>query len=402
MESGSKVYLPSLGMLIISGGGALISLTSAAGLILAGLITWLGSNIEESGAHLLLSFGWASALQFLLLLPATVFAILRLIDVSFPVWNSRKAYGFSVAGLVLVPITIAIGSRLTQEPRLAELILPVLQLFVIGLPLVWLLAMGTRGFPAGTSQRGWNIFSFSSVISIPIILVVEMVIILGLVAAGFAWLGFFLPDLLQQMGHTIERLVNVQSDLESIIRILRPYINQPLVFAGGLALTAGIIPIMEELLKPMALWFFAGRPLSPREGFTGGLICGASFALLESLGAMANPTMETWPLIAIGRIGTGILHMGTTALVGWGLGKAWSEEKYGSLAGAFIAAVGFHSVWNIFGLMTGLSEISEMLNIQSEIVRRMITISPFVLILLSGLLISIIHRGNLVLRLKEK
>lgn len=402
MESGSKVHLPSLGMLIISGGGALISLTSAAGLILAGLITWLGNNIEESGAHLLLSFGWAAALQFLLLLPATVFAVLRLIDVPFPIWNSKKSYGFTVAGLVLVPIAIGLGTWLVQVPRLAELILPILQLVVIGLPLIWLLAMGTSGFTVDSSQRGWNLFSFSTVVSIPIILVVEMVFILGLVVAGFLWLGIFSPDLLQQIGNTIERLANVQSDLESIIRILRPYLNQPLVLAGGLALTAGIIPIMEELLKPLALWFFAGRPLSPREGFIGGLICGASFALLESLGAMANPTMETWPLIAVGRIGTGILHMGTTAMVGWGLGKAWSEAKYVSLAGSVIAAVSFHAIWNIFGLMMGLGEITTMLDIQSDILGRMVIISPFVLILLSGLLISIIHRGNLVLRMDKK
>jgi hypothetical protein len=129
------------------------------------------------------------------------------------------------------------------------------------------------------------------------------------------------------------------------------------------------------------------------------LICGASFALLESLGAMASSSLETWPLIAIGRIGTGILHTTTSGLIGWGLGSAWSEGKFGRLAASYTAAVCFHGLWNIFALMSGMGQISRLLGLESKALDSLILISPGVLILLSGLLISIIRRANLLLQL---
>jgi hypothetical protein len=44
-------------------------------------------------------------------------------------------------------------------------------------------------------------------------------------------------------------------------------------------------------------------------------------------------------------------------MVGWGLASAWSDRKYGRLAGSFIAAVALHGVWNGLNILTALAEL---------------------------------------------
>jgi hypothetical protein len=397
MNKNSKVHLPSLAMLLLSGGGAGLAGSSAAGLSLAGVIIWLGEKSSGNGAQIFFSFAWTAALLFFLLIPSAIFAGFRLMGNTVPVWSFDKAYLYSLSSLVFVPVLIGLGTLIIKNQRLAELLLPLFQLAVVGLPLVWLILMGTRGFSSGSSQWDWGIFSFSTIVSIPIILIIETMVIVIIGAGAVIWLKISSPDILQQFGNTLQRLVNSERDTEAIFRILRPYLSNPMVLVGGLAITSGIVPMLEELLKPMALWFFAPRPLTVRAGFIGGLICGASFALLESLGALSNPSPDAWPLVAFGRIGTGILHTATSGLVGWGLGSAWSEGKYGRLAAAYFAAICFHGLWNIFGLLTGLSSITTMMGVKSETLDIFIQISPLVLIILSGLLISIIRRANIIL-----
>jgi len=55
------------------------------------------------------------------------------------------------------------------------------------------------------------------------------------------------------------------------------YINNPFVLYTILALFSGFIPLVEEMLKPLAVWFLVSWRLSPSEGFTAGLISGLAF-----------------------------------------------------------------------------------------------------------------------------
>ncbi len=235
----------------------------------------------------------------------------------------------------------------------------------------------------------------------PIILVIESLLVLGIITGILIYFVAFSPQVLEQLSTTLNRLVSSSMDREAVLRVLRPYLSQPAFIYFLIAIAAGVIPLLEELLKPLALWFFSTRPLSPRDGFIGGMICGAAFALLESLGAMADPAAESWSVIAFGRIGTGILHITASGLVGWGMGKAWSEGKYLSLAGAYTAAVSFHALWNISALMTGLRELAQFSPLLIGQLDGFILASPFILVLLAFFMISIIMRVNNDLHKRE-
>ncbi len=104
-----------------------------------------------------------------------------------------------------------------------------------------------------------------------------------------------------------------------------PYLSNPAVIATILSYIALIVPLIEELLKPLAVWIFATKIESPAQGFAMGVLCGAAFALIESLNASADGT-ATWPFIVGIRAGTGLLHMTTSGLVGWGIVSAVREK----------------------------------------------------------------------------
>jgi RsiW-degrading membrane proteinase PrsW (M82 family) len=90
----------------------------------------------------------------------------------------------------------------------------------------------------------------------------------------------------------------------------------------------------------------------------GGVISGAGFALIESLLGTAQLLNESWIIVSSMRFGTTLIHMLASGLVGWGLASAWSQRKYTRLAGAYMAAVLLHGVWNGFAILFAVSQIS--------------------------------------------
>ena len=61
--------------------------------------------------------------------------------------------------------------------------------------------------------------------------------------------------------------------------------------------------------------------------------------------------------MAIGRAGTGVLHMLASGLVGWGLAQAWRNKKWLFLGAMTLGAIVLHGLWNIIALITGIAPI---------------------------------------------
>jgi hypothetical protein len=147
------------------------------------------------------------------------------------------------------------------------------------------------------------------------------------------------------MGELLQRLQYAPPNEQTILRILGPYVMRPATLLAVLFVAAGIVPLIEETLKPIGLWLLAGRCLTPAEGFTGGILSGAGFALFENLGN-ASIGGEGWSTLVTVRISTVLLHVLTTGLTGWALASAWSEKRYLRLGLAFAISVVLHGLWN--------------------------------------------------------
>ena len=88
------------------------------------------------------------------------------------------------------------------------------------------------------------------------------------------------------------------------------------------------------------------------------MISGAGFALFESLLNSTQLVDDTWLLVSSMRFGTTLMHMLASGMVGWGLASAWTQRKYLRLAGAYLAAVILHGVWNGLAILLATSQIS--------------------------------------------
>lgn len=389
MEPKPRTQWLSIGILILSAGGSALAVLAGCAFFLIGIIGLVQNPSDTTQLQGMVSLACTSMLIALVLLPSVFLAVMRLMGKTVPVWRLPYAAVWANAGMILVPLLIVAGITAGLNRYAAAIVIPLLQLGTVTLPLIWLLVLVRRNLAVPSRQHDWGLVSFSLTVTVPFIIAMEAVVTVLVVVAAIFYLKYQSPEILQEFSTTMNRLANSGADQESIFRIVRPYIGQPAVIYFLIAIMAGLVPLMEEMFKPLALWFFAGRPLTPKEGLLGGMICGASFALVESLGSLVNIGVDTWAVVAIGRIGTGVLHMTASGLVGWGMAKAWSEGRYGSLAAAYLAAFGLHSLWNLSALLTGFRELAQSSPVLVNQLNGVVQASPFILVMLACFMVSI-------------
>ncbi len=387
----------SVAQLAVSSMGVLSLLLAAFGLLTFAVVKGITETSLPENMHSIMATSLACLLFAGLLIPSVVYSLRRLLDKPS---SGMMVMNIRVASLAMIafPLAVAVGSYLSTQ-SLAWLFLPPVQLAAVALPLWGIVAFASHRLPAGSKQRQWGLLAFSLLISPVFILMVELVMITLAIALVAVWVGQQ-PDLTMRFQVLFQALSTAEPDLERVMTLVKPLLNEPILAFTGLALVCVLVPLVEEALKSMALWMVAKRPLTPAQGFIGGMICGAGFALLESLGNLAAPVGENWLVLILGRFGTGILHIGTTGLMGWALAQAWQKSgSWVKLGGVYLAAVVIHGVWNFFGLLMGFGPLlgGTPLTLPGML-QPMANIAPIVLIGLAALLLAVMTWTNFHLR----
>ncbi len=137
----------------------------------------------------------------------------------------------------------------------------------------------------------------------------------------------------------------------------------------------------------MALWLLVGRRLTPAEGFAAGALCGGSFALLESLLSLASPTEQGWIVLAVGRAGTALLHITTSALIGWAMASAGRNKSYLLAFLVYLSSAGLHGLWNALSVFWGMSTLFENTAENSNMLARLAQAAPVALVIANFILI---------------
>jgi RsiW-degrading membrane proteinase PrsW (M82 family) len=195
----------------------------------------------------------------------------------------------------------------------------------------------------GSRRRLWAAFGLGMTGGTSLALVLEYALIAIAVMFG-AVLVAFRPELLQPL-EDLQATVGNAKNVEDILTILAPYLTQPWIFLAVLSFASGFGPLIEEAVKPLAVWVLGRRLHSPAEGFALGAISGAGFALLEGL--MAASGMAETPYFGLpARLASSLMHISLSALMGWGIASAMLEKRWKRLAGAYALSVIFHGLWN--------------------------------------------------------
>jgi len=124
-----------------------------------------------------------------------------------------------------------------------------------------------------------------------------------------------------------------------------------------LIMLAVVAPLVEELVKPLAVVLLIGRVQSKAEAFALGLACGIGFNLVETTGYISSE-YNNWLNIALMRSGAGLLHGLGAAMMALGWYYLTHKEE-GSRRRRILLAVGCgayaifqHALWNgSWGLM---------------------------------------------------
>ncbi len=319
---------------------------------LAGLLAILGlvdQFIQPVGSDATPMLLMATGLGFfgVLLIPSVAYPLGRLIDRPFrlPAWLRLDVLRWSV---LLLPAVLLIGHLIATQTELAWLLLPPFHLMALGFPILYLLWLGTRGVPGLGAQRAWGVFGAGLIVGPLLILLLEALAAGALFVLGTVYVASQ-PDLFLELTALAEQVQSLGQDMGTLVEILKPYLLRPEVTFTALAFVAGLVPLIEELIKPIGVWLL-GKHATPAQGFTAGLFSGAGYALFENLGLSSQS--PDWAFAVIARAGTSMLHIITAGLIGWALVLAWREGRYGRLVLTYLLSVGIHGLWNGLTLLT--------------------------------------------------
>jgi len=351
----STIHWPSAWQLTLSLIAALTLWALALTLGLMGLSSFFGMPNDSGAAAALPLVLTAAGMGFggVLLLPSAALALARILQRPFPIRLKIRRPGLSFLAL---PLVLGLGYIVTQNPTIALFSLPILHILAVGLSMLWLLSLALRGLSPGSAQRAWGVFGTGLVLAPLFSLVVELIAILLVGFLGLTYLARD-PQFAAELTRLSQEILN-KPDIppERILNLLEPFLLRPVTMYMGLLVGAGLVPLIEELFKPIGVWLLAGRKPTPAQGFAAGVLSGAGFALFENLTLTAS-SGEEWSFVILARLGTTMIHILTTGLTGWALALAWGEKRYLRLGLTYLSAVVIHGLWNGLVILSIIPEI---------------------------------------------
>jgi hypothetical protein len=316
-----------------------------------------GSRLDRT---MLVAWAWISLFFSITAIPSIFFAARRLAGRSKPLQKPGKSFRLASLALCLFPLVLAVGATAGDHPVLVRFVFPLAAILAAGLPVWWMVEMTRQNAPCDQPQRHWGVFNFALFFSTPLAFLLEILIFVGIILVVGIWAAGD-PRLSSWLMRFQQTVVQSGGDLEALQKVYGPVLRNPAVLLGIFSLLAVLIPMLEEMVKPLAVWFLLGRGLAPAAGLALGAIAGAGFALPETLLSLASASSDPgWIGLAIGRAGTSLLHVVTTAVTGMALAYLWgnrrSARRYLGLGAAYAAVVIYHGLWNGMAIAAGLAK----------------------------------------------
>jgi hypothetical protein len=343
---------------LLSLGGFVVCGLGAAGALLLGLFKALSGAGLGSALAEYVGIAWIFGVLALLAVPAFWFALGKILGRGDPA-PSQRGFTAASSALLLWPVLLVIGALLSgTDGMLASYLLPVLTTLATAVPIWWLLELTRRGLGSFSPRRTWGALNFALFFSNPAVMVAELLLIVALTIVAIVGLRLN-PAAAAQVEQISQAVLQSNGDMEQIQSLLLPLLANPWAILAALSFFSVLVPLLEELFKPLAIWALLGLNASPADGFVLGAVAGAAFGLTETLFNLSNVAVQSqWLALVVGRTGTNLLHITTTALMGWGLVSAWRNAKFLRLGLAYAAAVSLHGLWNGFSVVAALAQLA--------------------------------------------
>ncbi len=354
----SKTHWPSILTLIAIIPGAGLLLITALGFGVSSIVS-LATDSNDPVGIMIASF--STAMEGLILVVAIWFVLQKTLgragtelSIKLPFANWQILVALAVVGIALLSGGLISFSGIKW---LGLIVLPVLTILVIASPIWVLLGLGTNGLEFGPRWRSWSIFGLAMTLGPLIMITLEFLLVIILIVVAALYLATK-PGMVEEITKLATVLQN-ETKPEVIIKLISPYIVNRGVITMALLFFALAIPMIEELFKPLGIWLFASKIQTPTQGFALGLLSGAAYALVESLGVSGQGD-KTWALVVSVRAGTSLLHITTTGLMGWAIINAWRSKRFLNLLLMYATVVIIHGIWNGAVVGTSLATLMDM------------------------------------------
>ena len=358
VRSSPQIHWPSVAQFGLSTLATLMLWLLAISMVFIGVIQRLNPDYGAMDPLQPLLMAAGLFVSGLLATPSALHALVRIIGKPSPIAKSSVLKRLMpLFALYVFPVVLLLGYWVAGKPSLALLLLPAFHVLAIGLPVLWLTYIGQRNLPLSSPQRRWGIFSSGLILAPAVTLIAEIVALGGIVLLAAIWITGQ-PGLAEEIQNLAQSLTIQRTSPEAIRQMVEPFIASPTVLLAVLIYGAVVVPLIEELIKPVGVWLLAGFSLSPAEGFVAGVLSGAGYALFESLALVT--TSQEWALLVLARIGTAIIHIVTTGLTGWALASAWREGRYLKLGFTYLLAVTIHALWNGLTLASVFTTVANL------------------------------------------
>jgi hypothetical protein len=271
--------------------------------------------------------------------------------------EGRKSGPFQPRRLVLWAVVFLVvvlaGQLVLSLDLLPALLFPPLHIAAAVLPP--LLILGAMGRSLGRATRWRDVVLeigsgafLSTLLAFSLEFAAILILLLGALAVVAAQPGG--SELLQNLADSLQNATWLQDPTQ-----LAPLANSPILIGAALLLLAGVIPLVEELVKTVGVGLLAYRRPSLPAAVLWGLASGAGFALSEGMFNSASG-LDLWAGVVLLRVGASSLHCFTGGLMGLAWYELLSRGRWLRTAALYAASVAVHGLWN--SLATGMSFIS--------------------------------------------
>lgn len=377
----SQTHLPSLLSSLLFSLGAVLVFSTGLLMGFTALISLArGKGVEIQQTILFVAFGFEAIVLFL----AAIFSFQKTLEKP----SADRAISLNLAPWQMILIAVAaglsilVGSWVGGIEVVNWLVLPILTIPAVVLPLGALLALSTRHLPLATRWQSWSILGLGMTLIPFILLILEIGIAIILFFGVIAYI-LTQPELAYRLQGISQQILVLGPQSEAALELLSPLLTKPGVILTALVYTAIFVPAVEELFKPLGVWLLAARLDSSAQGFALGALSGASYALIETIGVTGQG--GEWATLLFTRIGTGLLHITTSALMGAAIMLALRQKRYLRLLGTYLLSVTLHGLWNTSAILYSFSGLAKMLGQTS----RLSTIQPIIIIVMAILAVGL-------------
>ena len=353
----SQTHLPSLLSSLLFLLGAVLILST--GLLMGGtalLLVAQGKNIQIQQPILFVALGFEALVLFL----AAFFSFQKTLQK--PSADRETFFSLSTWQMIIIVMiasaSILIGNWVSEIETVNLVVLPLLTIPAAVLPLGVILALGTRNLPMGARWQSWSVLGLGMTLIPFLLFILEIVIAIILLFGVIAYITIQ-PELVYKVQALANQIVILGPNSETTRHLVSPLLTKPGVILTTLLYIALLIPAIEEIFKPLGVWLLARKLESPAQGFAIGALSGASYALIETIGVSVQGA--GWASLLFTRIGTGLLHITTSALMGATIVLALHERRYLRLIGTYFLAVILHGLWNTFAILFTFSNLAQVL-----------------------------------------